>query len=392
MRHCSETRGGINRAETLDFYPSSCVPLTRRRFLSLASAGLAVGGLSLVGAGSAWAAKTGNERTEAGMRVLIDRYAVAKEDPWRIAHGIRGRGNQFTLAGGEPAVSHLLAAHTAEQEINGRRVLHVPITVEAHSNLFLNNLLEAGVPRSYSFEARGRRYTIEDLIEGAKARFDPAQVHQNDIAWSLVALTTAVPPDKGKWVNASSQQVRLVELVEQAFQVAERATEGVRRTWAQNQPLAGKSPIHDFTCGGTHLVYSLVAAVRNGYRVRNGEQRLRDQLGMLVYRMWAELELVDRFFARAPGGSSPPVAWFKLDAKWKFLGHAFEVYNYTLAHRLFQPTPAEARTVDAARQVLPRLAEEVEKLDLNAVRAHNLELFRQMVGDTCHAYRGLRLA
>jgi hypothetical protein len=37
------------------------------------------------------------------------------------------------------------------------------------------------------------------------------------------------------------------------------------------------------------------------------------------------------------------------------------------------------------------LAREVANLDLEAVRAHNLDLFRQLVGDTCHANCGVNL-
>ncbi|MBI1894215.1 MAG: hypothetical protein HYS14_08910 [Candidatus Rokubacteria bacterium] len=382
----------MDRVEVSDFYPSSCVPLTRRGFLSLAAKGLgAAAGLSLAWPGNVSAAKV-EQWTETGMRGLIDRHAVAREDPWRILHAIRGRGKEFTLSGGESAVRYVLSTYPAEQEINGKRVLYFPIAVEAHTNLFLNNLLEAGASRSFAFEAHGRRYTLEALIDGAKARFDLAKVHPNDIAWSLVSLTTAVSPVVGKWVNAEGRSVEVSEFVERAFQIAEKATEEVRRAWMQNQPLAGKSAIHDFTCGGTHLIYSLVVAVRNGYQVRNGEQRLRDQLGMLVYRMWADLDLMDRFYAKVPDPSRPPAWWFKLDAKWKLLGHAFEVYHYALAHRLVHPTPVETKVVEAARPVLRHLAQEVEKVDLEAVRGHNLDLFRQLVGDTCHAYRGVHLA
>jgi hypothetical protein len=378
--------------DTCHFYPSSCVPVTRREFLSFVSTGLATTTALMVARPSAArAAKKPDDGTEGGMRRLIDQYASAREDPWRIAHGIRARGKEFTLSRGAPAVRYLLATHTVDQEVNGKRILHVPIGVEAHTNLFLNNLLEAGVPRLYAFQAQGRTRTVEDLIEGAKLRLDPAKVHPNGIAWSLVSLTTAVPPTSGRWVNAWGQEVRLAEFAERAFQVAEGATEDVRRNWMKHEPLAGKSAIHEFTCGGTHLIYSLTVAVKNGYQVRNGAHRLRDQLGMLIYRMWADLDLIDRFFTNVPGASGPPVAWFKLDAKWKFLGHAFEVYHYALAHRLFRPSQAEVRVVEEALRVFPRLAREVEAVDLDAARAHNLDLFRQLVGDTCHAYRGIHL-
>ena len=379
----------MDRIEFPHFYPSSCVLLTRRRFLSLGAA--ALGMAALARPSRAFGAKQNGAWDDVAMRGLIDRYATAKEDPWRIAHGVRGVGKEFTLGGGDIAVRYVLSTYSAEEVINGKPTLYFPPEVEPHTNLYLNNFLEAGVPLSYTFEARGRHYTLEDLIAGAKARFDLAKVHPNDMAWSLVSLTTVAPPIRGQWVNAWGRQVRVAEFVERAFQVAEVATQSVRQTWTQNQPLAGKSAIHSFTCGGTHLIYSLVVSVRNGYGVQNADRRLREQLGMLIYRMWAEIDLIDRFFAAVPTGSQLPNRWASLDAKWKFLGHAFEVYHYALRHRLLRPTAAEAKVVEAARPVLQRLAKEVEEADLAEVRRHDEDLFRQFVGDTCHAYRGVHL-
>lgn len=374
------------------FYPSSCVPMTRRRVLGLGVGALgAAVSLSVTRRGRAAAAAEAGQWDETGMRRLIERYAGAKDDPWRIAHGVRARGKEFTLSGREAAVQYLLATFTAEQEVHGKRLLVFPRDVEPHTNLYLNNLLEAGVPLAYRFQARGRQYTLEELSEGAKARFDLSTVQPNDIAWSLVSFTTVSPPIKGRWVNAWGKPVQVAEVVEHAFRVAEAATEGVRRTWIEHQPLAGKSPIHQFTCGGTHLIYSLVVAVKNGYQVANGARRLRDQLGMLIYRMWADLDLIDRFFARVPDPLRPSVGWAALDAKWKFLGHAFEVYHYALAHRLVAPTSAQGKVVEAARSMLRYLAGEVERVDLEAVQRADLDLFRQFVGDACHAYRGMHL-
>lgn len=370
-----------------DFYPSSCILLTRRRFLSLGVTALGVASFSP----RALAGQKNDQWNDATMRGLINRYATAKEDPWRIAHGVRGIGKGLRLGGGEPAAGYVLSTYTAEEMVNGKPTLYFPRDVEPHTNLYLNNFLEAGVPLSFAFEARGRRSTLEDIVFGAKARFDLTRVHPNDIAWSLVSLTTVAPPVRGRWVNAWGQEIEMAKFVELAFRVAEEATASVRRTWLQNEPLSGKSAIHNFTCGGTHLVYSLVVAVRNGYRVQNVEQRLRDQLAMLIYRMWAEIDLIDRFFADTPNGSQPPARWASLDAKWKFLGHAFEVYHYASRHQLVRLTAAESRVVETALPLLHRLAREVEGVDLGAVRRFNEDLFRQFVGDTCHAYRGVHL-
>ncbi len=380
----------MDRGPVHDFYPSSCVLLTRRGFLSLGATALGVAALARPS--RVFGAKQTREWDDVAMRGLIDRYAVAKEDPWRIAHGVRGVGKEFMVGSGISGVHYILSTFPAEEVVSSTPTLYFPPDVEPHTNLYLNNFLEAGVPRSYAFEARGRHYTLEDLIAGAKARFDLAKVHPNDIAWSLVSFTTATSPLSGRWVNAWRQPVEVGAFVQRAFQVAEEATQSVRATWMQNKPLAVKSAIDSFTCGGTHLIYSLVVAVRNGYRVENIARRLRDQLGMLIYRMWAEIDLIDRFFAVAPGGSEGPNRWASLDAKWKFLGHAFEVYHYALSSQLLRPTAAEAKVVERARQVLQHLSKEVEEVDLGAVRRHDEDLFRQFVGDTCHAYRGVHLA
>ena len=76
------------------------------------------------------------------------------------------------------------------QEVNNRRHLSIPASLEVRSNMFLKRFLEAGVPSSTMCSCDGRVFQLKALCEEAKApfRFDPRTFHRNDLAWSLIAF------------------------------------------------------------------------------------------------------------------------------------------------------------------------------------------------------------
>jgi hypothetical protein len=158
---------------------------------------------------------------------------------------------------------------------------------------------------------------------------------------------------------------------------------------AKNRPLLQKFPIHRFTCGGTHLAYSLVVAARHGYA---GPYRrtLQEQLDLVVYRLWADPALIDRFYEKFP--STPWVKVNRLEAKLKVVGHAFEVLHYAKRHGLFTPTPAQKARMEEGLAALHRIFSAVAALDLKMVKARDRSLYSLFIGDLCHAFRGVRLA
>jgi hypothetical protein len=357
-----------------------CEPhLNRRKFLKLAmGVGMAPAFTSEV-----YAAHDPNQ----GVRQFIERYAITSEDPWALVHAIRGVGRGCRL-NGESAAAYVLRTCVRAQEVNNRRYLYIPTDIEVHSNMFLKTFLEAGVPSAERFSCDGRVCQLKDLGDGAKAlfRFDPHTFDRNDLAWSLIAFAEL---QAHEWENAYGQRIQLAEVVSFGLQVIQEATQGLKPYVSAILPLPKKMPIHSFTCGGTHLCYSLLVAAKHGYLQAAGGDIMQDQLQMLLYRLQADPDLIDRHYREIP--PAPGVDLFRAGAKLKILGHALECLGYAQSHGLLQPSPIQRTQIEKATQEVQGLLSYVMTLDLAAIRRRHAQLVRQVIGDTCHAYRGLSL-
>ena len=361
------------------FY-SVCEPhLTRRRFLKFAMvAGMVPALTSRVNAA---------RDTEAGVRRFIERYAVAPNDPWALVHAIRGIGKGCSL-NGESAAGYVLRTCVRAQEVNKRRYLYIPTNIEVHSNMFLKTFLEAGVPASEMFSCDGRVFQLKDLGDGAKAlfRFDPSTFDRNDLSWSLIAFAEL---HAHEWENAYGERIQLKEVAAFGVQVLQEATQGLKPYATAGLPLPKKLPIHSFTCGGTHLCYSVLVAARHGLLRAAGGDIVQDQLRMLIYRLQADADLIDRYYREI--SSAPGVHLFRAGAKLKVLGHALECLGYAQAHGLLQPSPLERKQIEQAAQEVRGLLAYILTLDLAAIQRRHAQLTQQVIGDTCHAFRGLSL-
>jgi hypothetical protein len=156
---------------------------------------------------------------------------------------------------------------------------------------------------------------------------------------------------------------------------------------------AWKDRIANFTCGGTHLIYSLAVAVRFGHLGQEGRRRLARVLDLLVWRMKADLHLADKYFEMVAktsvGDKSRP---YQLDTRLKFLGHSMEVLNYVKMFGLFTPNAAQRAEIRVAEEILAGAILDVSRLEVGAISRENRRLYHLLVGDACHAYHGLEMA
>lgn len=365
------------------FYPDTCChPVSRRQLLvgSLGAVAGAVLGRSL----PAWA--------DAGedSRAIIQAHATRPDDPWALVHGVRALGPGFTVQGGEPAVPFVLRTFLEDVAVNGRRHLAFPQTVERHQNSFLKTFLEAGVPPALTFSSGGRRRTLQEVVEGARALFRFSdRTDRNEIAWSMIALTATTPPAQGAWTNAWGERVDLGRVVEAGLETMEQASRPIGEARERGVVPERQAPVHAFTCGGTHLLYSLLAAARAGYLGAEGRRRLGHQMDLLVYRLTTDVQMIERFYGPRMT-KTPGMGWYQLDARLKFVGHALECLGLARRHGLYTVPAAEAHRYDEARAVLDADLRQLRERDLEPVRKNIGELYSQLVGDTCHAHHGLR--
>jgi hypothetical protein len=357
-----------------------CEPhLSRRRFLQFAlAAGMAPALTSSVDAA---------RDPDQGIRRFIERYAVGPKDPWALVHAIRGVGKSCRI-NGEPAAGYVLRTCVRAQEVNQRRYLYIPSSIEVHSNMFLKTFLEAGVPTSEIFPYEGHVFYLKDLGEGAKAlfRFNPHNFDRDDLAWSLIAFAELQDQE---WQNAYGERIQLATLAAFGAQVLHEATQELKSYATAGLPLPKKLPIHSFTCGGMHLCYSVLVAARYGLLPEHREELVPDQLQMLLYRLQADPELIDRYYREI--SSAPGVELFRAGAKLKVLGHALECLGYARTHALWQPSLSQRHQIERAGQEVRSLLAYLLTLDLAAIQRQHAQLAQQVVGDTCHAYRGLTL-
>jgi hypothetical protein len=381
-----------------------CMCMTRREFLQAAS--ILAGGLALsgalptaaIGAQSAVPVPTVLDDTQTILARLITRHAQLQDDPWVMMHGVRAMGPGFTV-GNERAVDLLCSRFLKKRQVAGKDYLYMPVEHEGHANACLKTLLEAGVPLSYAFTLDGRRYTVGDLVNSAKALFvfDPRTVDRDELAWTLIALSLQTVPSRDTWTNAWGQRIRLADVVRFGLDTLDETTRQFRQAKARGVMPTDKDAIMGFTCGGTHLVYSLASCVANGHGGEEARARLQAYLDLHIWRLQADGYLMDRFYRQAAPAKDAPPALQKLaalyyhDATLKFYGHSFEILSYARHHRLMASASAEARAIEQGARTLHEAVKAIEGVDFFEFRQTNRRLFHHLVGDSCHAYHGIRM-
>jgi hypothetical protein len=365
------------------FYPATCHPplVNRRQVL--------VGGTALV------AAAVARPRVGAAGgdgEAIIRKYASLPDDPWAVCHGVRAMGRDFTIKDGRRAVDFLLESQLQWLPANGKKALAFPAQVEVHPNMFLKTMLEAGVPLDHAFTHQGSRRTLRDVLDGARALFRPAKVGgtANMLPWSLIAFSRTTSPLKPHWTNAWVEPVDFDRVVEGALRLLEEASLPLMQAMRENKPETAKAPVHAFTCGGTHMLYGLLTTMHAGYTGKDRLERMRRQVDLLVWRLTADIGLIDRFYAER--ASQAGRYWFELDTKLKLLGHAEECLAFGVQRAVLALKPAQQSQRRAAVASLRRMLADMEGRNMSEARNLDPELYRQLVGDTCHAHHGLTLA
>ena len=364
------------------FFPATCHPplVSRRQVLAAGAAALA----AVSAPARAFAGDDG--------AAIIRRYAGAPSDPWAVCHGVRGMGKDFKLVDGRRAVDWLLETQLVAAPIPGGSALAFPLSAEAHPNMFLKTMLEAGVPLDYGFTHQGQRRAVKDVVDGARALLRPAEVirEPNMLPWTIIALTRTTSPVRGRWNNAWGEPVDLEAMVDSALVLMEDASQPLMQAMREDRPETGRAPVHGFTCGGAHMLYALLVAAHTGHAGSERAERIRQQAELMLWRLHADMGLIDRFYkdrsAQAGAG------WYEMDAKVKLLGHGEECLAFGTLRGVVKLSAAQQARRRAAVNTLRRLLDDMEGKNVVEARDIDGELFRQLIGDTCHARRGLTLA
>ena len=339
-------------------------------------------------------------------------------------HALRGIGRPFTLKDGSRITDYLCSTFAAEKEINGQRYVYFPREHEVHDNSFLKTFLEAGVSTDQPIIVRRNRYTLSDLINGAKAlfRFDPADIRRFDpefpedhLPWCLIAFSRIAPPDNPSWVNAYGEKIDVNELVDLGLTDFESvcAKIGPSGSPPAGLPIQFRETITKYSCYGMHSFYGFFSAYRNGYRVNNYEKRTRQLASHLISRLERDIISLDEETAaarqvgqqyiarmeasansRRGGSSTPPAELIDVLGLKNFIvtsGHALEALNFARLHELFPFTPGQISEIDRHELRLFEALVRLRSFNLDKFLKWDSKFVNDLVIAEGHALRAIKL-
>lgn len=369
---------------------------TRRRVLGTGAALLA--GLA-VGAGSASAksapasgksAASGggkspdDEALRAAIRAdllkLVSARALAVDDPWVLMHAVLALGREAKH--GNETILDFVSKTWLESVTSGDKQWPAfPRNKEAHPNHFLEIMYATGVPPEQPFPSRSGPVTRTDLTRAAKALFSPA-MEGDELSWTVSVFTADMKPDADKFTNADGRPFTVSAVVEAATQAAEAGYAETLAAMRGTKPY-DRSAVQGYACNGTHVIYGVLDALRNGYRGNRLTERGTLLMQAALFRLGPEVELIDRVI----GAGGAPTAQLNADAaKLQFLGHSIENLTFARRHGLYTPTPAELEAAHRAEEQLATIAHRlVATYDLDELAHQVPRAYGLILGDACHA-------
>ena len=321
----------------------------------------------------------------ASLLSLVENRALKLDDPWVLMHAVLPLGPEVRH-GGEPVIDFVARTWVESVIVAGNTYFRFPLNVEAHPNHFLEILYATAVSPTRPFETRAGKVTRADLYAGAKALFSPA-LEGDELSWTVSVFTAEMRPGNDRFENAAGRAFTVTAVAEAAVQAAEATYRDTVEAMRGTKPY-GRSAIQESACNGTHAVFGLLDALRNGYRANRLPERVSLLLRAALFRLGPEVALIDRVI----GAGRTPHAQLNADAaKLQFLGHSLENVRFARRHKLYECSAAEHAQLGAAERELAVIAHRLVAVhDLEGLARQVPRAYRVILGDACHALRGLQ--
>ena len=270
--------------------------------------------------------------------------------------------------------------------IGGKSYPRFAPQIERHPFHFLQILQSAGVPYDRRFTTPRGMYTRREIVSGSEAAFEPDLPGADEASWTICVLAHEFPPSKDRFRTARGADVAVSDLVEHHLRDTETAYAPIFASMDEGKGY-GRGPIHAKACNGAHLFYGLIDALRYGYRGRSLPERFDRLLRATIFRLQLEQKLVD-----ATLRSPDPMTRLNADAiKLSFLGHLIEDLGYGMSCGVVKLDPGQQEAVARARVQLGSVVERIGgEHDLDRLRAEVPNAYSVLLGDACHALRGVR--
>ncbi len=353
--------------------------------------------------------------TRAEARALAKRLGDAAragasdpKSPWALAHGMVAFGPSFAAADGR-AASEVIVSFAELTSAGDKKLWLFPekkqgAPVEPHRFLLVKTLLESNVPLDQSFStSTGEKVTLSRLVADLRAAARPPETDADfqHVAWQISAVAEHVR----RVPAAGDQDPKLASLIEAALgrlEADQKVVEGYggppEKAFDEGSPLHAakreKKGIYGHSCGGMHLIQAAATALAIMHR-EDDERRFRKQLGVLLFRYELERPAYAALLARHPEQG----LLIRLQQQ-KFFGHLIETLTLARSLGLTATQTEGGRRID---QTIRHAAGDLidvsgQLLDggvyerLDAIRKDREQTYLDLIGDACHALRGLERA
>jgi hypothetical protein len=318
------------------------------------------------------------------------------ENAWAMAHGLLAFGKDLETSDHRRAIDVLVGDFVEKKRVGKRDVFQFPessaakIPVAPHRDIIVKSLLESGVPLDRTFELRkGGTVTLDRLLKDAESTFAmPAEeAGFRNYAWSVSAFL--IGRAKEKRIETKTGSIGFDFLAQRTMSELEKEQAFLEEPMITGHPERvekRKQGIYAHTCGGLHFVQ---AAILGAAITRRPEliARARRQLDIVLFRWEAERRIYKQALFQ-----QPEYKWILLVQELKFYGHVLETFALAEDWGVLQ---SDALMKQKLRRVAGDLADTVFALDQAYARQKELrkaseQTYYDLIGDGCHAIRGLR--
>lgn len=344
-------------------------------------------------------------KTIVELKKLMQQHALAGDDPWAMAHGLLAIGPEAKISSGEKAVDKLFDFASikmienksfpyfpAKMNVKGK-----PIMVEPHLHLMAKVLSEIGIAPERRILVDQTEFTIADFYKGVvlSSYLNPytntsSYAGSDDIAWSVQAINAILNPGE-QWKAENGQVMSVDALSMFLIAVLNKETQSLKRSMeaGANFKKDGQG-IFQYTCGGAHVLQGAAYSVARGFGNDEAEEEIQTQIKLMFYRFPRELKIYDQLMKRNPEHKVK-----LLVQRLKFVGHFLETAQKMAMLNLYEPTEKQIRTMHGALDQLllitTALKNEGIYQSLYYLKVNDPQLYRDVIGDTCHAVYAMQL-
>ncbi|MEZ4227743.1 MAG: hypothetical protein R3B89_01185 [Polyangiaceae bacterium] len=350
-------------------------------------------------------AQLGREQVQALHDALGDVVRQGASDsgsPWALAHGLIAFGKDFKASNAEDAVDAIAKQLVKAEGPNGTPHWTFPpgspaAPAEPHPHLIVDVLVQVGVsPERALTTADDSKITLQTLIDQALAEAkDPAlEPEWIDSPWLLDLLARSPKQTERAKRLARLSWLQLREETQLIEDYRGAPDQAFARGTALYAAKRDKTLIYGHHCGGLHFMQGalmLQAAVdADSASITPELERLRKRIA-LERATYNALEAATR---------GTPGARLLLVQELKFFGHGAETLGLARQQGLYATDNSAGQQLDATlraltwdlKRVFDALKSDGAYAQLDAIKSEQPQTYLDLIGDGCHAMRGLQRA